>query len=173
MLCRRYILLLPAPRADHSYCPHMDTDFFFKKIFIYLFWEREREGEHIPACAKWGRDRERRRERIPSSCSVSAEPNVGLEPRNCEIMTCTRINSWMLNWLSHLGIRDNAHSDGLCTCWPDPDSATYLWLCGPEKVSYIFIPSGIAWSALALVRAPRWALCWQHRLSDPLSPVGK
>ena len=48
--------------------------YFFK--FIYL---RERE---------WGRGRERGRERIPSRFhAVSAEPNVGLELTNREIMT--------------------------------------------------------------------------------------
>ena len=35
-----------------------------------------------------GRGRERGRERIPSRhCTVSAEPNVGLEPMNGEVMT--------------------------------------------------------------------------------------
>ena len=34
------------------------------------------------------RERERERERIPSRlCTVSVEPNVGLKPMNCEIMT--------------------------------------------------------------------------------------
>ena len=37
---------------------------------------------------KWGRGRERRRERIPSRLhTVSAESNVGLDPMNHEIMT--------------------------------------------------------------------------------------
>ena len=48
--------------------------------FIYLFL---REGEH-----KQGRERKRKRERIPSRlCTVSTEPNMGLELTNHEIMT--------------------------------------------------------------------------------------
>ena len=48
---------------------------------------------------------EREREGIPSRLhTVHAEPNVGLEPTNCEIVTWAKIKSWMLNWLSHSGI---------------------------------------------------------------------
>ena len=44
---------------------------------------REREGGHLS-----GGGAEREGDRIPSRlCTVSAEPNVGLELRNCEIMT--------------------------------------------------------------------------------------
>ena len=44
---------------------------------------RDRERAH-----EWGRDRKRQRERIPSRiCVISAEPDVGLELTNCEIMT--------------------------------------------------------------------------------------
>ena len=50
------------------------------------------------------RDRERERERIPSRlCSVRAEPNVGLEHTNREIMTSAKIKSQMLDQLSHPG----------------------------------------------------------------------
>ena len=51
---------------------------------MYLFILREkksREGQRE-------RERVRQRERIPSRlCTVSADPNVGLEPTNCEILT--------------------------------------------------------------------------------------
>ena len=58
--------------------------------------ERERTEEEQ-------RERERR-ERIPSRLPmVSAEPNVGLEPNNCEIMTWTEIKGWTRNQLSHPG----------------------------------------------------------------------
>ena len=41
-----------------------------------------------------GRGRERGRERISSSlCTVSAEPEVGLEVMNCEIKTQTKIKN--------------------------------------------------------------------------------
>ena len=41
------------------------------------------------------------RERIPSRlCSVSTEPDAGLELTNREIMTLVEIKSQMLNWLS-------------------------------------------------------------------------
>ena len=37
---------------------------------------------------KWGRGREREKERIPSRLqAVSAEPDAGLKLTNCEIMT--------------------------------------------------------------------------------------
>ena len=45
----------------------------------FIYFEREQVGEE---------QRERERERISSRhCSVSAEPNTGLEVTNCEIMT--------------------------------------------------------------------------------------
>ena len=41
------------------------------------------------------------RERIPGRlCAARAEPHVGLDPMNREIMTCTQIKSQMLNQLS-------------------------------------------------------------------------
>ena len=65
--------------------------FFFK--FIYLFWERQstRVGEA-----------ERGRDRIPSRpCTISTEPDAGLELTNCEIMTSAKIKSPTLNQLHH------------------------------------------------------------------------
>ena len=57
--------------------------------------EREREQE---------KERERDREIIPSRlCTASAEPYVGLEPTNREIMTCADTKNWVLNLLSHSG----------------------------------------------------------------------
>ena len=59
---------------------------------MFIFRETEQEQ---------GRGRERGRKRIPSSvCAVSAEPNVGLELMNHEIMTSATIKSLILNWLS-------------------------------------------------------------------------
>ena len=47
--------------------------------FLFIYFERERDS-------RGGAEREE--ERIPSSLrAVSAEPNVGLEPLNHEIMT--------------------------------------------------------------------------------------
>ena len=44
------------------------------------------------------------RERIPSGLhAVSREPNIGLKPRNHEIMTRAEIKSYLLNQLNHLG----------------------------------------------------------------------
>ena len=55
--------------------------------------ERERQREHT-----WGGvERQRVREKIPSRpCTVSAEPDGGLEPLNCEIMTRAKIKSQVL-----------------------------------------------------------------------------
>ena len=53
---------------------------FLKKIFTYFEGEKERE-------CKWERGRERR-ERIPTRLgTVSAEPDMGLNHTNHEIMT--------------------------------------------------------------------------------------
>ena len=74
----------------------------FKKILKFIYFDREREREHL--CAhKWGRA-ERWRDRILSRlCTVSAEPDVGLKLMNCEIMTWAEIKSQRLNQLSHPG----------------------------------------------------------------------
>ena len=64
---------------------------------MFVYFEREREH-------KWGRGRERWRERIPSELlAVSTETEVELDVTNCEIMTRAKIRSWMLNLLSHPG----------------------------------------------------------------------
>ena len=43
----------------------------------------------------WKGQRERGRERIPSRLQViSAKPDAGLKPTNCEIMTLAEIKSW-------------------------------------------------------------------------------
>ena len=56
---------------------------FFKCLFIF---DRERKTGH-----EWGRGREREGDTESEAGSrlraVSTEPNVGLEPTNCEIMT--------------------------------------------------------------------------------------
>ena len=60
------------------------VSFFF---LVFIYFERERMHVH-----EQGRDRERERERIPSRLrAVSAEPDVGLELTNHEIMTLAEI----------------------------------------------------------------------------------
>ena len=55
----------------------------FGKKYLKKVTEREKDRVH-----EWGRGRERGRERIPNHLpAISAEPNVGLELTNCEIMT--------------------------------------------------------------------------------------
>ena len=57
---------------------------FFFNVYLFL-----REREH-----KWGRDRERDIHRISSRLqAVSAEPDVGLELTDLEIMTQAKIRS--------------------------------------------------------------------------------
>ena len=64
-------------------------------LIFFTYFERERERE---------RDAERGRERIPSRlCTVSTQPEGGLELTDCEIMTRAKIKSWTLNRLSHPG----------------------------------------------------------------------
>ena len=71
-----------------------EEDFFFFFKFTYLFREREwgrgrKRGERERDSERAGKgQKERERERIPSRLhAVSMEPDVGLEPMNCEIMT--------------------------------------------------------------------------------------
>ena len=53
--------------------------------------ERERESEHGGGAERERereRQRQRERERLPSRlCTVSTEPDVGVESTNCKIMT--------------------------------------------------------------------------------------
>ena len=44
------------------------------------------------------------------------EPDMGLSLMNCEIMTYTKIKSWMLNQLSHLGTLNTADFLGAMDC---------------------------------------------------------
>ena len=68
-------------------------------LFLNLFTYFEREKE----CEQGEGHRERERE-IPSRLhTVSAEPDMGLKPTPCEIMTQAEIESWTLNKLSHPG----------------------------------------------------------------------
>ena len=47
--------------------------------------ERQREGKNV---SRGGAEREREREKIPSRLHAArAEPDMGFEPMNCEIMT--------------------------------------------------------------------------------------
>ena len=67
--------------------------FFFSFLNVYLFILLEHE-----------QGRSRCGERIPRRLyAVSVEPDVGLDPMNCELMTWPEIKSWMLNRLSHPG----------------------------------------------------------------------
>ena len=59
----------------------MRTFIFLKKFFLSLFILRDRESRGVA-------ERERERERIPGRLhAVRAEPDVGLELTNYEIMT--------------------------------------------------------------------------------------
>ena len=75
-------------------------NFYFYSLFflIYLFCEREHK---LSGGEEQG---ERQRERIPGRLhNASAEPDVGLQLMNHEIVTQAEIKSWMLHRLSHPG----------------------------------------------------------------------
>ena len=81
--------------SDLGQLPSGGLTWHRSKIF-YLFILRER-------VCKLGRGRERERERIPSRLrAVSAEPSMGLELTNHEIVTRAEIKNQTLNRLSHL-----------------------------------------------------------------------
>ena len=59
-----------------------------------------------------------REEREFQAVSVlSAEPDVGLEPTNHEIMTWAETKSWMLNQLSHPGAPEEVFLKKCFTCF--------------------------------------------------------
>ena len=63
----------------------MERRFYFLNVFIYFIFENERARERD---CEQERGRERGRQRISSRlCTVSAEPNGGLELPNLQIMT--------------------------------------------------------------------------------------
>ena len=72
--------------------------YFIFLMFIY-FWETERERARV---GKGQREREGDTESEAGSSlwAVSTEPDAGLEPTECEILTWAEV---MLNWLSHPG----------------------------------------------------------------------
>ena len=73
---------------------------YFFSVCLFILRERAREC----ACVSREGQRERERDRIPSRlCAVIAEPDMGLDPMNHEIMTWAETNSGMLNCLSHQG----------------------------------------------------------------------
>ena len=80
-------------------CPDTDILFSFFKVYLFILREQARARTH-----KWGRGRERGRERIPSK--ICAEHGAWHRARshNLEIMTLADIKSQMLNWLSHPGV---------------------------------------------------------------------
>ena len=71
-----------------AFCKKDGNILFLEFIYLFRGW----------------RGTERGKERIPSRlCSVRADPNVGLEHTNREIMTGAKIKSQMLDRLSHPG----------------------------------------------------------------------
>ena len=88
------------PCSEKSMFPIFSSPFlkFIFNIFLLVYFERERESTSRGGA-------ESKTNRIPSRLqTVSAEPNVGLELKNCEIMTSwAEIKSQSLNWLHHPG----------------------------------------------------------------------
>ena len=65
----------------------MESKWWYISIDLYSLFTFERERAH-----RWGRGGERKTQNTESEAdsrlwAVSAEPNVGLKPTNCEIMT--------------------------------------------------------------------------------------
>ena len=77
------------------------TSLFFKVYLFILGGWRKRGRKRT---RKGGAEREGGRARIPSRlCTVSAYPDLVLDPTNCEIMMWAMIRSQTLNSLSHPG----------------------------------------------------------------------
>ena len=87
------------------------SPYFFLKVHLFILKEGDRQ-----------RDREKRRERIPSRfCTVSVEPDMGLKLTNHEPMTWAEIKGRRLNWLTHLGAPPHA-----ATITPAPTLPPFL-----------------------------------------------
>ena len=72
------------PMPNFVFCNCVFSTFFIFSLFIYFERDRERDRED----SEQGRDRERGTQRVPSRlCTVSVEPDMGLEPTNLEIIT--------------------------------------------------------------------------------------
>ena len=71
---------------------------FFFLMFIYLFF-RERKS----MCMNRGRAEGGTRRNPSRLCTVSTEPDAGLELTTCEIMIWAEIKGQKINWLSHPG----------------------------------------------------------------------
>ena len=118
---------------------------------------------------KQGRGRERGRKRIPSRLhAVSAEPNVGLDPMNCEIMTWAEIKSQTPNKLSHPGTLGHKflnasshffflihHGGSQTTHRPSTVHGVPLWVASLQAVQEQ--GQGIVNSCVLL--SAHWALC--------------
>ena len=96
----------------------------FKNIFLMFihFWERERERER-ESVSGGGAEREGDTEseagsRLPA---ISAEPDVGLEPTNHEIMTLGEVEcfpDWATQTPQGGGLIKN-DDEGRALCWAD------------------------------------------------------
>ena len=85
----------PEKPSNMAFMENSSNGFFFR----CLFWEKERGRTQA-----W----EGKREKIPNRLdTVSAEPDMGLDLSNHEIMTWVDIKSWMFNQLSQPGAPDN------------------------------------------------------------------
>ena len=84
-------------QSSHTYI--RQTRFYFLHLFIY-FEKREREQGRG---RQRGKDRENPKQVL---CTVTKEPDVGLEPMNCEMMTWAKTKSLFLNKLNHPGDPD-------------------------------------------------------------------
>ena len=102
--------------------PKMRFHFFFL-MFIYLFWERERE-------------------KIPSRlCAVSTEGDTGLDSRNCAIMTWAKIKSPTFNWLSHPDT-SSLISNEISYIYNFPHLVTYHWTILQYAFTQLWIDVG-------------------------------
>ena len=114
---------------------------------------KERETEHMQ-----GRGRAGGRHRIPSNsrlCAVSTEPNVGLKPMDCKIMTWTEV-AYLTDWATqaphpclftyrHYEFKNTLLFTNLINVLivsPVP-VGTSIWLLGPADTTLVIFHSFI------------------------------
>ena len=98
----------------HKFCYLWWIPFSFFFFNVYLFILRERV---------WVGEGQREGERVLSRLrAVSAEPEVRLDPRNCEIMTLAEMKSWMLkaNWATQVPLHFPLNDQLFFSDWKTP-----------------------------------------------------
>ena len=130
-------------------CLKISSTFVFNKLKAWNCWNFNKLKASNWGWTLWLEEHEGRMRCFMSFTSKQSpqEPNVGLEPTNCEIMTWTEIKIQMLNWLSHPNTQK-------CPCPLEHGSETQAnWITSLFRVNSLtidFRDPAIIWFSLSL-----------------------